>query len=57
MSVFSPARVRVTAGALLVVASAIAGHRVLASDHQDTPEVELNPRMDINDVFAFPGSG
>jgi Domain of unknown function (DUF4331) len=27
-----------------------------ASDHQDTPEVELNPRMDINDVYAFPGS-
>ena len=30
--------------------------RVRASDHQDTPEVELNPRMDINDVYAFPGS-
>lgn len=29
---------------------------VYASDHQDTPEVELNPRMDINDVYAFPGS-
>ena len=28
----------------------------LASDHQDTPEVELSPRMDINDVYAFPGS-
>jgi hypothetical protein len=27
-----------------------------ASDHQDTPEVELNATMDINDVFAFPGS-
>ena len=30
--------------------------RARASDHQDTPEVELNPRMDINDVYAFPGS-
>ena len=30
---------------------------VRASDHQDTPEVELSPRMDINDVYAFPGSG
>jgi Domain of unknown function (DUF4331) len=30
-----------------------AGH---ASDHQDTPEVELSPRMDINDVYAFPGA-
>jgi hypothetical protein len=29
---------------------------VVASDHQDTPEVELSPRMDINDVYAFPGS-
>jgi len=27
-----------------------------ASDHQDTPEVELSPRMDVNDVYAFPGS-
>lgn len=32
------------------------GARVYASDHQDTPEVELNPRMDINDVYAFPGA-
>jgi len=29
---------------------------VVASDHQDTPEVELHPRLDINDVYAFPGS-
>lgn len=28
----------------------------IASDHQDTPEVELSPRLDINDVYAFPGS-
>jgi hypothetical protein len=28
---------------------------VFASDHLDTPEVEANPRMDINDVYAFPG--
>jgi hypothetical protein len=28
----------------------------IGSDHQDTPEVELSPRMDINDVYAFPGS-
>ena len=28
----------------------------LASDHQDTPEVELNQRMDINDLYVFPGS-
>ena len=34
---------------------AVAG-LLLASDHQDTPEVELHPRLDINDVYAFPGS-
>jgi hypothetical protein len=28
----------------------------LASDHQDTPEVELKQLNDINDVYAFPGS-
>ena len=38
------------------VAAIIVAQRVYASDHQDTPEVELNPRMDINDVYAFPGS-
>jgi hypothetical protein len=41
--------------ALGIVASVGAAGAVLASDHQDTPEVELNPRMDINDVYAFPG--
>jgi len=41
----------------VVAAGSIAvTHRVMASDHQDTPEVELNPRMDINDVYAFPGA-
>jgi len=39
------------------VAASVGGiGTLLASDHQDTPEVELNPRMDINDVYAFPGS-
>jgi hypothetical protein len=27
-----------------------------ASDHQDNPLVELNPAMDMTDVYAFPGS-
>jgi len=26
------------------------------SDHQDTPEVELNPAADMTDVYAFPGA-
>lgn len=45
------------AGLLALGASTIlVANAVLASDHQDTPEVELNPRMDINDVYAFPGA-
>jgi len=40
-----------------VIAGALAvSGLVVASDHQDTPEVELHPRLDINDVYAFPGS-
>ncbi len=27
-----------------------------ASDHQDNPLVELNPAMDMTDVYVFPGS-
>src|SRR5688500_13117276 len=38
------------------IASLTVARRTLASDHQDTPEVELSPRMDVNDVYAFPGS-
>jgi hypothetical protein len=30
------------------------GGVLMASDHQDTPEVELSPRYDVNDVYAFP---
>ncbi len=45
--------------ALLTVAAAglaVTARATLGSDHQDTPEVELSPRMDINDIYAFPGS-
>jgi hypothetical protein len=41
------------AAAAAVLAAAGAG-AVLASDHQDNPDVELNPRMDMTDVYAFP---
>lgn len=43
--------------ALGIAASTLGVGRLLASDHMDTPEVELNPRMDINDVYAFPTPG
>jgi hypothetical protein len=44
--------VLLVAGLLTVTATGA----VIGSDHQDTPEVELSPRMDINDVYAFPGA-
>jgi hypothetical protein len=42
--------------AMLVAAVAGAAGLALASDHQDTAEVELNPALDMTDVYAFPGS-
>lgn len=42
--------------AVTAVAAIFSANPTLASDHQDTPEVELNSRMDINDVYAFPGA-
>jgi hypothetical protein len=50
-----PRSVRNAAFAAIGLVALVVGQRVYASDHQDTPEVELNPRMDINDVYAFPG--
>lgn len=47
---------RLGAVVALGAATALTAGLVLASDHQDTPEVEINPRMDINDVYAFPGA-
>lgn len=43
---------------VLVAGAGTAGvlGRALGSDHQDTPEVELSPRLDVNDVYAFPGA-
>jgi hypothetical protein len=40
----------------ITLAIAISAATLFASDHQDTPEVELSPRMDINDIYAFPGA-
>ena len=55
-----PSFTRRAVGAMAVVvvgaAALLVTQRARASDHQDTPETELNPRMDINDVYAFPGS-
>jgi len=48
--------IAIAAVAFAAAATALVARRTLASDHQDTPEVELSPRMDINDVYAFPGA-
>ncbi|MGH7585789.1 MAG: DUF4331 family protein [Gemmatimonadales bacterium] len=37
-------------------AAAVGLGTLTASDHQDTPDVELNPKMDLTDVYVFPGS-
>jgi hypothetical protein len=46
--------------AMTVVVAGLAGGAAriaIGSDHQDTPEVELNAKMDMTDVYAFPGTG
>ena len=47
-------RAAAAAGVLGVGAAVVVAGRTYASDHQDTPFVELNQRYDINDVYAFP---
>lgn len=42
--------------AVALAAAAVVGRRALASDHQDNPEVELNPAMDMTDFYAFPSA-
>ncbi len=52
-------RVPILALAAVAVAtgSVLAGRALVASDHQDTPLVEMSPRFDVNDVYAFPAPG
>ena len=45
--------IALTALAVTAVTAGVA-RKVMASDHQDTPLVENNPRFDVNDVYAFP---
>ena len=39
-----------------VVGSAVVATQAISSDHQQTELTELNPRLDVTDVWAFPGS-
>lgn len=55
MPLLSPARKRVTLGFAVAALAALGTIGVaLASDHQDSPNVELNPLQDLTDVYAFP---
>ncbi|HEU5039211.1 MAG TPA: DUF4331 family protein [Gemmatimonadales bacterium] len=44
------------AGLLVAAGAATATGFAVGSDHQDTPDVELNPRMDMTDVYVFPSA-
>jgi hypothetical protein len=46
----TPVRILTAAGLILTAGATV----ILASDHQDTPEVELNPASDMTDVYVFP---
>jgi hypothetical protein len=39
-----------------LLAGLVTAGSLVASDHQDTPDVELSPRYDVNDVYAFPAA-
>ncbi|MEO8560782.1 MAG: DUF4331 family protein [bacterium] len=56
---FGPRQRALTALAAFAAIAAVVATGVgvaRASDHQDNPLVELNPAMDMSDVYAFPGS-
>jgi Domain of unknown function (DUF4331) len=44
------------AGLVALLVSGGAAGLAIGSDHQDTPFVELNPKSDLTDVYAFPGA-
>ena len=50
------ALVAITSVAAIAIGVAVSARRASASDHQDNPLVELNPSLDMTDVYAFPGS-
>lgn len=52
----APLTLRLSLACSVAVAAAVLARVSSASDHQDTPEVELKQLNDINDVYAFPGS-
>lgn len=51
-SLLAPRRLVIAAIALACATGGVG--IALASDHQDTPDVELNPSMDMTDLYVFP---
>jgi hypothetical protein len=52
-----PSRRRALVAGLVALAGVAGAARLaIGSDHQDTPFVELNPKTDLTDVYAFPGA-
>lgn len=51
-SLLAPRRLAITAFVAVCAAGGVG--IALASDHQDTPDVELNPAMDMTDLYVFP---
>jgi hypothetical protein len=44
------------ASLVVLVGAAGTAALLIASDHQDTPFTELNPKSDLTDVYTFPGA-
>jgi hypothetical protein len=49
-------RIAAVASLAAVAVAGVTAKGLIGSDHVDTAEVELSPRMDMNDVYVFPGS-
>lgn len=49
-------RTAALAGLTAIAMAGVTASVLIGSDHVDTVEVELSPRLDMNDVYAFPGS-
>ena len=54
MHTLSPFRWRWLAAIAALAAAGGSASLLLASDHQDTAEVELNPTLDMTDLYVFP---
>jgi hypothetical protein len=51
-----PSRIAAVAGVTALVVAGVTAKGLIGSDHVDTAEVELSPRLDMNDIYVFPGT-